>query len=91
MAYIVQRVFGRAKDGQKIEDFFDWFADNADRMENTLDDENPHNGQFTLDYQFKTQSFIVEVQTLDEEFANDILNKFEELEFDDSKKIGDVR
>lgn len=88
---IVQRVFGRAEDQKKVDLFTDWFTDNIDKLEAAVDENNPSNGQMTIDYQLKTNSFIVEVQTCIDEFANECLNKIKELEFDDFAKIGDVK
>jgi hypothetical protein len=88
---VVQRVFGRTPDTDIIDKFVDWFTDNIDKMEYALNEVNPQNGQMTLDFQPKTRSFIVEVQTCMEDFANECLAKINELGFADSAKIGDVR
>lgn len=92
MSYmIVQRVFGRTSDQEKIDKFIDWFTDNIDKLEEAVDEANPSNGQMLLDYQYKTNSFIIEVQTCIENFADECLDKIKELEFTDSAKIGDVK
>lgn len=88
---IVRRVFGRAKDQEKIEKFVNWFTENLDKLETAVDEKNPSNGQFLLDYQPKTNSFIVEIQTAIEEFAEECFAKIKELEFDDFTMIGDVK
>lgn len=92
MSYmVVQRVFGRTSDQEKIDKFIDWFTDNIDKLEEAVDEANPSNGQMLLDYQYKTNSFIIEVQTCIENFADECLDKIKELEFTDSAKIGDVK
>lgn len=88
---IVQRVFGRTPDQEKIDKFVDWFTDNIDKLEEAVNEKNPSNGQMLLDYQYKTNSYIVEIQTCMEDFANECLAKINELEFADSAKIGDVK
>lgn len=88
---VVQRVFGRTSDQEKIDKFVDWFTDNIDKLEEAVDEANPLNGQMLLDYQYKTNSFIIEVQTCMEDFANECLAKIKELKFTDSAKIGDVK
>lgn len=88
---IVQRIFGRTPDKEKVEQFNNWFADNSDKLEEAIDEANPFNGQLLLDYQEASSSFIIEIQTTMHEFALEIKSKFEEMEFADSAIIGDVK
>jgi hypothetical protein len=88
---IVQRVFGRAKDQEKIEVFTSWFTDNIEKLETAVDEKRPSNGQFLLDYQPQTSSYVVEVQTTMTDFAEECLAKIKEIGFDDSAMMGDVK
>lgn len=87
----IKRVFGRVKSEEVLNNFTDWFTDNLNKLEPAIDENNPKNGQLILDYQPKTESYIVEVQTTNEEFSNEILKKYEELGFNEYNNIGIVQ
>jgi hypothetical protein len=88
---IVRRVFGRTADKGKVDQFSNWFTDNIDKLEEAVNENKPFNGQLLVDWQVPTQAYVIEVQTSNEEFANEIKAKYDELEFDDSAIIGDVK
>lgn len=87
----VQRVFGRVSNEEVLNSFVSWFSDNLPKLEPVIDENNPKNGQMLLDWQEKTSSYVIEVQTTNSEFAEEILKKYEELKFDDFKNIGIVQ
>lgn len=86
----VQRAFGRVKSEEKLGEFIEWFTDNISKLEETMDEVNPKNGQLTLDWQGISNSFIVEVQTTNEDFSKEICGKYKELGFADFNNIGVV-
>lgn len=87
----IKRVFGRVKSEEVLNNFTDWFTDNLNKLEPAIDENNPKNGQLILDYQPKIESYVVEVQTTNEEFSNEILKKYEELGFNEYNNIGIVQ
>lgn len=87
---VIKRVFGRAKEKEKVEKFQEWFSKNLFKLEETFNDNNPLNGQMTIDYQYASESYIIEIKTADENFADEIKNKYTELEFSDSAIIGNI-
>lgn len=88
---VVWRVFGGDKDDSKVGLFQDWFMDNIHKLEEAVNEFNAKNGKMTIDYQPKSSSYILEVNTISEEFSNECMEKLKQLDFEKTQLVGVTR
>jgi len=86
---IVQKVFGKTPDSDKVRLFSDWFLDNMNNMDS--DDNEEIVGTMTIDFQAPTNSLVIQIETYSEEFAKQMVSKMDEIGFDSAKALGITR
>ncbi len=91
MSYTLFTVIGRDSDEKKFEKATDWISKNSDDMGVQVTEDFYCDGSYSIDYQEKTNSFIAEIKTANEKFANDIKTVMEEAGIKEVRMLGVIK
>ena len=85
MELTVKRVMGRTEDSDKVVQFTTWLVENMERLEESNGDLIEETGVYEIGYQDEIGRFVVEVKTMQDELAEEIEKKYQELKFEENK------
>jgi hypothetical protein len=91
MNYIQQKLLARDKDDKKFIQFTSWLTENTEKMGVQITDKLYVDGSYDLSYQEKTDSYIIEINTANEEFADEAIIELKRLCVDEIKMLGIIK
>ncbi|MDF2615432.1 MAG: hypothetical protein K0Q47_87 [Sedimentibacter sp.] len=91
MSYIQQKLLARDSDECKLISFTDWLANNIEKMGVQVNESDFIDGTYDLSFQEKTNSFVLEINTPNEEFANEAKIELQRLSVDEIRMLGVVK